>query len=374
MAPVTQWKLPWTFDASLSRWHSRRLLEATTTFKPSKASGAHNIPTEFGSWDMRSNFVVLQMGSEVFAARYEVADMTWEHCHTPVVSKGDPASCKNYRPISRVSYKFFVSILLNGEQALQTGSGQGNSVFGLAMLPFCFAKRMLVQSSASKTSAPRFLKLWMAQTPSISYHAIGSFSLCTAISKCVIADIRRRWSLNIWTCLNVVHRRPSFCSTCFVLILFLLHAFAKISLVLVNEVETKLASKLTYLNYDDTLCGSIGPKTGKGKYICLQCIIIQQKWTMGMRRPKLCHIFDTSVKLLQKHSGGTTTKPYYNASWINNRGERLFWNIRLYAVTVGLGNVETDSRHHFQAAATTRYSIPTNWHLNKNSSIGSNLK
>lgn len=68
---------------------------------------------------MRSNFVVLQMGSEVFAARYEVADMTWDQCHTPVVSKGDPASCKNYRPISRVRYKLFVSILLNGEQVLQ---------------------------------------------------------------------------------------------------------------------------------------------------------------------------------------------------------------------------------------------------------------
>lgn len=244
----------------------QKVLEATTTFKPSKASGANNIPTEFGSWDMRSNFVVLQMGSEVLAARYEVADMTWEQCHTPVVSKGDPASCKNYRPLSRVSYKFFVSILLNGEQVLQTGSGQGNSVFGLAMLPFCFAKRMLVQSGASKTSAPRFLKLWMAQTPSISYHTIGSFSLCTATSKCVIADIRRKWSLNFWTCLNVVHRHLSFCSTCFVLILFLLHAFAKISLVLVNEVETEFASKLTYLNYDDTPCGRVvasDPKQAK---------------------------------------------------------------------------------------------------------------
>jgi len=27
----------------------QKVLEATTTFKPSKASGANNIPTEFGS-------------------------------------------------------------------------------------------------------------------------------------------------------------------------------------------------------------------------------------------------------------------------------------------------------------------------------------
>ncbi len=94
---------------------------------------------------MPSKFVVLHMGSEVFATKYEVADMThssgigWRFL---AVSTGGPAFCENYHLISQVGYIFFASILLNG----MNEAGAANTIwprqfsFRVGHVPF-FAKQ-----------------------------------------------------------------------------------------------------------------------------------------------------------------------------------------------------------------------------------------